>query len=134
MKIVIGLLLAASWIPSLTHAENLTSSAEFLCATKNAHLCFETGECFDALPADLGMPEFVVIDTKKKSISTTKVSGLNRSSAASMFERNDGVVAMQGMDSGRAFSFMIHEETGLLTASIAADGYSVAAFGACTAH
>ena len=47
-------------------------------------------------------------------------------------ERQDGVLFIQGIESGRAFSFVVEELTGILTASVARDGVSVSVFGACT--
>ena len=44
----------------------------------------------------------------------------------------DGLIYLQGIEGARAFSFVIDESTGSLTASIARDGISVNVFGACT--
>ena len=84
-------------------------------------------------PWELAVPDFVIIDAKKGTISTTKASGLNRSTEFSKSERKDGLIHLQGVEGGRAFSFVIHEETGRMTAAIARDGLSVTVFGACTA-
>ena len=75
----------------------------------------------------------MLIDTKKGTISTTKASGLNRSTEFTKSERKDGLIHLQGVEGGRAFSFVIHEDTGRMTAAIARDGLSVTVFGACTA-
>jgi hypothetical protein len=81
----------------------------------------------------LGVPDFVIIDTKKGTISTTKASGLNRFTEFTKSERKEGLIYLQGVEGGRAFSFVIHEATGRMTAAIARDGLSVTVFGACTA-
>ena len=73
---------------SIAIAENLEGADELLCAAGRAQVCFENGECFSKAPWELSMPEFVVIDTKKKSVSTTKASGQNRSSPFSSVERS----------------------------------------------
>ena len=114
-------------------AENVIDVDRLICSAGQAHICLETGDCYRATPFELGMPDFIIIDTKKRTISTTKASGQNRSSPFSSYERGDGVIQLQGAEQGRAFSFVIHEETGLLTAAIARDGISVSVFGACTA-
>ena len=113
-------------------AENLTGVDRMICAAGQARICFETGDCFEASPWELNMPEFLVIDLKKKSVSTTKASGQQRSTEFSAVESDDEVIYLQGIDGGRAFSFVIDEITGILTASIARDGISVSVFGACT--
>ena len=66
-------------------------------------------------------------------ISTTKASGQNRSTKFTKSDRTEGMITLQGVESERAFSFVIHEATGRMTAAIARDGLSVTVFGACTA-
>ena len=113
-------------------AENLEGAAEFLCAAGHAQVCFENGECFSAAPWELSIPDFVVIDTKAKTVSTTKASGQNRSTPFSSVKRSDGVIFLQGLEGQRAFSFVIEETSGHITVAIARDGLSVTVFGVCT--
>jgi hypothetical protein len=42
------------------------------------------------------------------------------------------MIVIQGFEKGRAFSFVITEESGSLSAAVAAEGKAVAVFGACT--
>ena len=114
-------------------AEDVTGVTRMVCASGQAQICLETGECYAATPFELAVPDFVIIDTKKGVISTTKASGLNRSTEFTKSERKDGLIYLQGVEGGRAFSFVIHEATGRMTAAIARDGLSVTVFGACTA-
>ena len=114
-------------------AEDVTGVTRMVCASGQAQICLETGECYAAAPFELAVPDFVIIDTKKGVISTTKASGLNRSTDFTKSERKDGLIYLQGVEGGRAFSFVIHETTGRMTAAIARDGLSVTVFGACTA-
>ena len=114
-------------------AEDVTGVTRMICASGQAQICLETGECYAATPFELAVPDFVIIDTKKGVISTTKASGLNRSTNFTKSERKDGLIYLQGVEGGRAFSFVIHEATGRMTAAIARDGLSVTVFGACTA-
>ena len=114
-------------------AEDVTGVTRMVCASGQAQICLETGECYAAAPFELAVPDFVIIDTKKGVISTTKASGLNRSTEFTKSERKEGLIHLQGVEGGRAFSFVIHEATGRMTAAIARDGLSVTVFGACTA-
>ena len=115
-----------------TSAENVTGVDEMICAAGQAQICFETGECFAATPYELQVPDFILIDTKKRTVSTTKASGANRSTEFTHLKREDGLISLQGVEQGRAFSFVIDELTGRLPAAIARDGLSVTVFGACT--
>jgi len=113
-------------------AENLDGVDKMICSAGQAQICLETAECYSATPWELSIPDFVVIDIKKKTVSTTKTSGLNRSTTFGKVDREDGLIYLQGIDGGRAFSFVIDEATGRLTAAIARDGLSVTVFGVCT--
>ena len=117
---------------SATTAENLEGVDEMICSAAQAQICLENGECYSAVPWELSIPDFVVIDTKKKTVSTTKSSELNRSTAFPVVKKADGVLYLQGIEGGRAFSFVIDEATGRMTVAVSRDGFSVTVFGACT--
>ena len=113
-------------------AEDLSDVEEFVCSVSHVSMCAETGECFDVQPWEIDMPQFVVVDMKRKMIATTRASDQRRSTAIANLRRDSAVIYLQGMDAGRAFSFVIDEATGLLTAAVARDGFSISVFGACT--
>ena len=117
---------------TIATAENVEGVDKMICAAAQAQICFETGECFAATPFELQVPDFILIDTKKRTVSTTKASGANRSTEFTHLTREDGLISLQGVEGGRAFSFVIEELTGQLTAAIARDGITVTVFGACT--
>ncbi len=113
-------------------AENLEGGDGLLCAARHAQICFENGECFSVAPWELSIPDFVVIDTKEKSVSTTKASGQNRSSPLSSVEKSDGIIYLQGIEGNRTFTFIIEESSGHMTVAVVRDGFSVTVFGVCT--
>ncbi len=125
--IFIGVLVGAS-----ATAESLVDVDKFICSSGHAQVCFESGECFAMTPMDLDMPEFVIVDMKAKMISTTKASGLNRSSEFSSIARTENTISLQGTEGEKLFSFVFNEKSGYMTATIANDGYSVTVFGDCT--
>ncbi len=113
-------------------ADSIANADKLLCSTSRVVVCFEDGECVESLPWELNIPQFVVIDTKKKIMSTTKASNENRSTPIRTLQRDGGALIFQGIEQGRAFGVVIDEESGLLTGSVARDGMSVSVFGACT--
>ena len=113
-------------------ADDLTDSNRFLCASVQATMCFEDGECVVDLPSNLNIPEFVEVDLNAKRLSTTAASGLNRATPIEHVGREDGTIFLQGFEMGRAFSWVITEQTGQVTVAVAFEGISVAVFGACT--
>ena len=119
-------------VASAALADNIENADRLLCSTSRIVVCFENGECVDALPWELNIPQFVVIDTKKMTLSTTKASNEARSTPIRTLQRDEGTLILQGIEQGRAFGFVIDELSGLLTSSVARDGMAVSVFGACT--
>lgn len=127
LVLVAGLFAAAS-----AYGDNLSDIDELLCSVSRVVLCTETGECFEMEPWEADVPQFVVIDTRKKLVSTTRASSRPRSTPIRTFVREEGLIFLQGIEAGRAFSFVIDEGTGLVTVAVSRDGVSVSVFGACT--
>jgi hypothetical protein len=113
-------------------AEDLTGANRFLCAAVEAVVCGLNAECFAGPPWDWGIPEFIEIDLKSKTLSTTKASPKLRTTPIQHLERSQGLIVLQGVEAGRAFSFVVKEETGQLSAAVARDGITVTVFGSCT--
>jgi len=113
-------------------ADDLTGAETILCSSAQVTICYTSGECENAPPWDLNIPDFVEIDLSKKLLRTTLASGENRSTPIKNLEREEGLLAMQGFEGGRAFSFVVNEKTGRLSVSVAREGISVTVFGSCT--
>lgn len=124
--------IAGLLIAGLAYAENIDGIDRMLCSAGEVKICFETGECYDALPEELDVPEFVILDMKKNSVSTTRASNVKRSSDFSRVDRSNGLIRLQGFEGERAYSFVIDEATGKLTVAVSADGFTVSVYGACT--
>ncbi len=116
----------------LAQAEKLEGVDKMICAAAQVQICIENDTCYAATPAELDIPNFVVIDTSKKTISTNKASKQNRSTPFTSVEKSDGLFYFQGIEGERAFSFVIDEATGHMTVAVSRDGLSVSVFGACT--
>lgn len=117
---------------SLAIADNLEDSDKLLCASTKIMVCLDDGTCFEMFPWEVNVPQFVVVDTKKMTISTTRASDENRSTPIGTIKREDGVIVLQGFEAGRAFSYVIDEFTGDATVAVSSDGLSVSVFGVCT--
>jgi hypothetical protein len=89
-------------------------------------------DCEIGSPWDWNIPQFIQVDLAKKVLRTTPASGENRSTPIKSLERSQGSIYLQGMEAGRAFSFVIDEASGDLAVAVARAGVTVAVFGACT--
>ena len=113
-------------------ADDLQGVDRMICAASQVQICLELDTCYSATPWELDVPDFVVIDVKKKTVSTTKSSNRDRSTTFSSVAKQSGLIYLQGMEGGRAFSFVIDEATGRMTVAVSRDGLTVSVFGACT--
>jgi hypothetical protein len=113
-------------------ADTLQGVARMLCATGRAQICFETGECYPGTPWEFQVPDFVLVDTRARTMSTTKASERYRSTPLASVDRKNGVILLQGAEGGRAFSVIVNEHSGMMSAAISTDGMSLAVFGSCT--
>ena len=130
---VVAALLAALVFSALAvSADDLTESSRVLCAPVQATVCVEDGECAVDLPWNVNIPQFIEVDLETKRLATTAASGLNRETPIEHLNRTDGIIVFHGFEMGRAFSWVISEQTGHVTVAVATDGLAVSVFGACT--
>ena len=113
-------------------AENVQESERIVCATSTAALGVETGDCFRIMPDEIDLPRFIVVDTRKRTLSTTKLSVRPRKTEIENLSREGGRILMQGTEQGRVYSLSIEEDIGLLTGVMAKDGVTLSVFGDCT--
>ena len=132
MKYLALAMVLASAAGPAAKADDLTGVDGILCAASIATVCTPDGDCLSAPPWNWNIPGFIEIDLKAKIMRTTQASGENRSTLVKTMERADGFILLQGMEMGRAFSFQINEETGMVSVAVARDGVVVSVFGTCT--
>ena len=113
-------------------ADDLTGSSRFLCTAVQATVCSVDGECAVDIPWNLNIPQFIEVDLQAKRLATRAASGENRATDIEHLNRVDGAIVFHGFEMGRAFSWVITEQTGQVTAAVAFEGLAVAVFGACT--
>jgi hypothetical protein len=134
MKRILLAALTAALLPATTalRADDLKGADRILCTAVQATGCQMDGECVADLPWNLNVPQFIEVDLKGRRLSTTRASGENRTTAIEHLRWEEGVIVLQGFEKGRAFSFVITEETGLAAVAVAREGRAAVVFGACT--
>jgi len=128
---LVGALLVLA-LPAAAVADDLTGQQMILCTAVQVMACTDDGDCAVENPWNLNVPQFIEINLKDKTLSTTKASGENRSTPIRTIEREGGLIFLQGVEAGRAFSFVIGEKTGMVSVAVARDSKTVSVFGACT--
>ncbi|HET9795420.1 MAG TPA: hypothetical protein VFS34_13285 [Thermoanaerobaculia bacterium] len=129
LKFIVPALLLAS---APAFADDITGQKAILCTAVQATACYSGGDCEITPPWNLNVPQFIEINFNDKTLSTTKASGENRSTPFRTFLREDGQVYLQGVEGGRAFSFVITESTGMASIAVAREDLTVSVFGMCT--
>jgi hypothetical protein len=123
---------AMAILASAVRADSLQGASVFLCSSLEATQCTPGADCVSEAPYELNIPQFVEVDLDAKQVRTTVASGERRATPIRFVDREGGTIFLQGVEDGRAFSFVIVEESGWLTASVARADAGVTVFGACT--
>ncbi len=128
--LALGALLVIAQAPNVW-ADDVSDAERLLCASLEATHCTLDG-CTTDDPAMWNIPQFIEIDLAHKRLQTTAASGENRATPITTLIREDGHIYIQGIEGGRAFSFVIHEASGELNAAVASTDSANAVFGAWT--
>jgi hypothetical protein len=113
-------------------ADDLSGSDALLCASGDATVCTVEGDCETGPAWTLNIPRFIEVDLEARTLATTEASGENRSTPIENIEREGGLVFLQGIENGRAFSFVIVEASGVVSVAVAREDVTVTVFGSCT--
>lgn len=124
--------LALTVAPTALLADDLTGATKLLCTAVQANACFMDGTCESGPPWNWNVPQFIEVDLVGKTLATTKASGEDRATEIKTLLRDGELIVIQGFELGRAFSFVIEEKTGMLTAAVAREDRGVTIFGSCT--
>jgi hypothetical protein len=128
-SLVIGTFAA---VPLIAQAGGLTGSERFLCTSTEVTRCEAFRGCDSGPPSVWNMPSSILVDLAKKTLSTPRTSGEQRSSPFTHLARDNGRIFIQGMENDRAFTLVIAEDTGLASMAVALDGTTITAFAGCT--
>ncbi|MDJ0835482.1 MAG: hypothetical protein QNK37_03135 [Acidobacteriota bacterium] len=113
-------------------ADDVSNARAMICTPVLVTRCTPDGECVSLPPWELNIPQFIEVDLENKMLRTTRSSGQDRSSPIEHLEREGELIFLQGVENGRAFSFVIAADTGMASIAVARDGLVVTVFGACT--
>jgi hypothetical protein len=129
----VGLVLAAAGlclVPSPAGAAGkYDGSAPLLCVPIGVTECGAEGECKRGTAESVNLPQFIRVDLKAMTIRSEEQK---RESPIKTVEHMNGKLILQGTQGERGWTLLIAEDTGQLSATVAADGEGFVVFGACT--
>ncbi len=112
--------------------DDLTGVDMLLCAPGYIRNCTVDGECELEPAENLNMPEFIQVDLDNEMLLTTATNDESRATVIEHLTRLNGLIFLQGVQGGNAFSIVISEATGDMSIAIVTDGETATTFGACT--
>ena len=118
----------------LAAAADFDGSRNLLCAPTDLVECGGAGECQRLTAEELNIPQFFTVDFKKKQMSGKLENGEVTTTAIQNVAKHEGRTILQGAENGRAWSMVIGQMTGDMTAAIAGDGTGFVLFGVCQKH
>lgn len=107
-------------------------SVPLLCAVIEVFDCQGAGDCRRGTADSVNLPQFLKIDFKEKTLSTTEAGEGKKITPIKNFERVEGNMILQGVEGGRPWSLVIATETGKVSATVSDDQVGFVVFGACT--
>ena len=110
-----------------------------ICSISEVVECGPDGKCQQPAAGEIGMPDFIKIDFKGKTITSAADGEDKRSTEIERFEKVDGKVIIQGAEDGLenardgvGWSLAIMEDTGKMVLTASGDQVGFVLFGACT--
>ena len=107
-------------LPLGVGAADFDGSQKLLCAPADVAECVTGPACESVTAEDIKLPEFIAIDFTAKRISDGSYGGSKETTAIQNVRKVNGRLILQGAESGRAWSVVIHQSTGKMTAAVAA--------------
>ena len=114
-------------------AGDFDGSKNLLFATIQIFECEANAKCEQVTPEEINFAQFLKINFKKKEITGTRKNGDVITSKIENVVSNEGMLMLQGVEHGRAWSMVIKQATGNATMAAAGEQESFVVFGACIA-
>jgi len=115
-------------------ATDFDGSEKLRCVPTDASECSGAGECKRVTVEEINIPRWITVDFKKKKLSGMDSDGEQEATAIENVRAADGQTILQGAENGRAWSIVIDQMTGDMTAAIAGDETGFVLFGVCQKH
>lgn len=129
--LVFGLVVTGFWITEgAALSADMDGTAPILCALITVTECDRWGDCEPADPEVLALPPFVRVDASKKTMEATDGSG--RKTTIQTVSKEKGRLLLQGAENGRAWSLVIGQKAGEMTAAVADHDGGFVISGTCT--
>lgn len=139
-KVTVAVLtfLFACLVSPISYAGNYDGSKPLIFSVKTVLECAPNGESYIVTTEEMEIPQFLIVDCKKMTISPFPPIAGRRDSIIKRLEHIDGKLILQGADDGIehirdgvGWTAAISEETGRAVVTASGDDVGFVIFGAC---
>ena len=113
-------------------ASDLAGKNNIVCAAMDVVACVDGSACMQGTAKSFDLPEFVILDTKKKIMRADYESGHKGSSPVKTIERSGEHLILQGIENSRGWNIAVNTKSGDMSGALAGEGVSFLVFGNCT--
>jgi hypothetical protein len=126
------MVVSAVLVPGVVRSAQLDGSTPMICAVMAVTECNRWGSCEPVDAATAGIPTFMRVDVAQKSLEATDGSGRKSPIESATVVQDKERLVLQGSGQGRAWSAVIGQQLGELTATIVDHDGGFVLSGACT--
>jgi hypothetical protein len=112
-------------------AADFDGSKTLRCVPTDASECTGAGECERVTVEEINIPKWIYVDFGKKEFSGKDSDGEQETTAIESVRTADGRTILQGAENGRAWSIVIDQASGDMSATVAANATGFVLFGVC---
>ena len=120
------------FIATPAQATNFDGKSNLVCAAQNVVGCAYEKACLEGSANSFDLPNFMVVNFKKKQIHATKESGIEEVSVIENMETTDSHIIIQGIENHRGWTTAIDRKSGHMSVSSTGSEFSFMIFGSCT--
>ena len=130
---LLGMMLCVSFAANAKSEFN--GSSNLLCATFSITACVDGIRCANGEARTFDMPEFLLVDFKKKSVHADYDSDSDKTADSPFknFQSTDKQLIIQGVENDHGWTMAISKETGRMSVASVGEEVSFTMFGACKA-
>lgn len=110
----------------------LDGSKDIVCSVQNVMACVNERACVQGIASEFELPEFIILDIKKKILRAAYESGHKEISPVKKLEKNGQHLILQGVENSRGWDIAINTKTGRMNGAGVGDALSFLVFGTCT--
>lgn len=112
-------------------AGDFDGSKTLLCSPGDARECSAEGNCNHVSVDAINIPRFITIDFKDKKLSGVDADAEQETTAIQNMKTGNGKTIIQGAEHERAWSIVIDEASGRMSATVSDNHAGFVIFGAC---